>query len=146
MHAVIIIYGDAFFINEYIQCWRHKYLPLIMKSEGCPDKTINVSVQVRLLPFGLYELVFPKEHAELILTTLNFGKKTAYNLDKKIFGISPLKLLKKFLGIKDTPKYNSDKRIVMPKYDVSIIPIGVKYDDEMTETTGEFTGYTHEAL
>ena len=141
-----MLYGDCLFINEWIQSWRHKYLPLTMKSEGCSDVIQNVSIQVRQLPLGLYELIFPKEHKDIVLATLKFDKSHAYNLDKRIFGISPINMLRKFLHIQIIPKFDNSKKFVMPKYDVSVIPIGVKYDGEITEKEGDLAGYTHEAL
>jgi hypothetical protein len=146
MHAVVMIYGDWLFIQEWIQAWRHTYLPMIMTKKDCDSLKQNMACAVRQLPFGIIEIVFPKENADLVLTSLRFHKDPPYKLDKKILGINPLKEIKKYLSIEDVGKFDSSKKLIFPDYDVSIIPIGVRYDGELTEKDGPYEGYTHEAL
>jgi hypothetical protein len=119
---------------------------MTMKKEGCDTLKQNMSCTVRQLPFGLIEVVFPRESANLVLTTLGFHQKTPYNLNASVLGLSPLSMLKKFLHIDDIPQFDSSKKLVFPSYDVAVIPIGIRHDGELTETSGEYVGYSHESL
>lgn len=140
-----MIYGDWLMCQEWVQAWRHKYFPLVMKKDK-EEVVQNVAVGVRLMPFGFIELIFPKEYQDVVLTSLNFHQPAPYNLNKNVLGFNPLSLLKRFLKIEDSPKFDTSKRIIFPKYDVSIIPIGVRYDADIVENSGEFVGFTHEGL
>lgn len=150
MHAVFMLYGIKNDVDFIVNHLNSQFLPLRIYKEGEQDKFIQLQCQVRLLPFGLYEFVFPKEYMSAVLTSLRFNETPPYDLSKglNILGkeINPLKFLKKYLNIKDIPEFKTDKKMVMPNIWVSIIPIGIREDGEITEKEGELVGWKHEAI
>lgn len=152
MHAVFIPYGLESRISYFLKEFQHQKFQLKLTKKGEEDKFIWIQGHLRVMPFGLYEFIFPRESMDLILTTLQFNNKSviSYGLDKeiKILGIKikPLDYLKKFLKIEDIPKFNEEKKLIWIMDDVAIIPIGIKKDVNLTEPNGEYEGWTHEAI
>lgn len=133
-------------VDEFISELEHTKLTMYCWREVDGKKEeINplIQCQVRILPGALLEFVFPKEHQDIVLTALNFHGSVPYNLEKSVLGIKPLNVLKKFLSIEPIPKFKTDKEIplIKPKW-MAIIPLGVRYDGELTEKDG----WTHEAI
>lgn len=150
MHAVFIPYGKKEWVDIFLRDLAAQKLTLRYHKEGEEDKHQFIECQLRVLPLGLYEFVFPKEHMDAVLTTLNFHMIPPYNIDKEIsfmtMKIKPLDYAKKFLNIEDAPEFKTDKLIPWNKIFVSIIPIGVRYDGELTDSHGEMAGWIHEAI
>jgi len=96
---------------------------------------------IRLLPFGVYEYIFPKENMDAVLTTLGFHGKNYPNLSK-----FRLAFLRKALDVKKAPPFKAEQKYLWVRDFVSILPIGIREDGEITEPDGEHKGFTHEAL
>jgi len=151
MHAVFIPYGKKEWVDVFLRdIAAQKYNLRITSPDGKEFKDVLMEGQLRVLPGGIYEHIFPKEYKDIVLTTLNFHQKIPYDLDKeiKIMGIKikPLDYLKKFLNIKEPKEFDTKTGLTWIKYFVSIIPLGIKEDNIFTETQGEFKGWTHEAI
>lgn len=150
MHAVFILYGDKMWQDVFLRDLQSQKLTMRYWKEDKPDQHVWVTCQLRQLPFGLYEFIFPKEHAAKVLTSLEFHKKpypTEYDFNKKIFGLSPMKALRDFLKIKEIPEFDTKDELIWIKKFVAIVPVGVKYDrEEVTEEAGEFAGWKHEGI
>ena len=100
--------------------------------------------QIRDLPFGFKEYVFPKEGLDMVLRTLNAAQVGVYGINlKKIIYSTFRKLLK----LKPIPKYEKKGEFFMwGKAFVSIVVLGIRED---IDTVGEYIddkGWTHEAL
>ena len=131
----------------------HRKNPETGKEE---EQHIFLSCQLRQLPGGLYEFIFPKEHMNLVLTGLNFAAADSghsdFDINKEfsVFGfkIKPIEYLKKFLRIEDIPEFDSSKTIIWDKMFVSIIPIGVRYEqgEVMEKEISPYAGWWHEAI
>lgn len=152
MHAVFMLYGKYEFVNILIRDICSQKLTLRIYKEGEQDKSSLIECQLRKLPFGLYEFIFPKEHKDIVLNTLWFERDGIdYDLNREIsllgLKIKPMKFLKKFLKIEDAPKIE-DKTKILPWViqHVGIIPIGVRYDGEIAEIQGELKGWKHERI
>ena len=93
---------------------------------------------------------------DVVLTGLNFHYKdnghSDFNINKEfsfgLFSIKPIDYLRKFLRIEPIPEFKSDKEIIWSKLWVSIIPIGVRYEQgEVLEKEGSpFAGLWHEGI
>lgn len=151
MHLAFIPYGIKNFVDFFMEDLNHKYLPLRLYKEGEKDKSILMQCQIRLMPFGVVELVFPKEFLNEVLSAFrikNEDEQSYYlkRLNKKILGINPLNLLRKILHLKPIPKYEiiEHPNFPMPNYMnfIAIIPIGIREDGEFTEPDG----WRHEAI
>lgn len=143
MHVVFIPYGMKKHVDYFLNELEHLKLSLRSYKKGEEDKKTLIECQLRILPGGFYEFVFPKEFINPVLTTFLFHKPSAYNLDKKILGFSPFKKIKEFLRIEDAPKdFDTSRTLPVVSDFVSIIPIGIRYDGEVTEADG----WKHEAI
>lgn len=147
MHAVFAVYGMKqevdFFLDELV------HLKLFMEIRRNQEKDkVLVQCQVRFMPGGLIDFVFPKENADAVLTTLRFHEEPPYNIGKElsILGlkkIQPLKYLREFLNLEEIPEFNKDNLLpILLTKNVALIPIGVRYDKELTEADG----WVHEAM
>lgn len=93
--------------------------------------------QVRVLPFGVYEYVFPKEDSDIVLNTLDF-KEDRYTINKLV-----LTFLRKFIKCDKAPDYKKDRYYRWIKDNVTIVPIGVRHDLDVFDPNVK---KTHEAI
>lgn len=103
-------------------------------------KSIWIQGQVRFLPLGVYEYIFPKEDLDLVLNSL-MASENRYNINKLI-----LKFLRKFYRFKKIPKFKTDNKFLWIKDNVNIIPLGIKEDGNILDSSPDYKGYTHEAI
>jgi|APSaa5957512622_1039677.scaffolds.fasta_scaffold02343_18 hypothetical protein len=139
MHLTFIPYGkreQVELLLRDMEAQKHQWV----MTKGKKTKKIWLQGQVRFLPFGVYEYVFPKEDLDAVLNTLNC-KIVSYDLKGIIFAF-----IKKMLKLKPIPKYSEKQKYLWIRDFVSIIPLGIREDREMTAESGEFKGWTHEAI
>jgi len=148
MHAVFLLYGIKQKVDHFLMDVQAEKFQWKFWKEGEPDKIIWIQGSLRLMPFGFYDYVFPKESLDIVLTTLDADKPTPYFEKENTFrlGGTKLKLIRKFLKLKEIPKYNNEKKFLWVKENVAIIPIGIKEDCDFIETSGNFIGWRHEML
>ena len=150
MHAIFMLYGLTTKVDFLLKEMQHQKFQLALKKKGEKDKFIWIQGHLRILPFGLYEFIFPREYMDVVLTTLRFNMDVGYSLDQEmsILGmkIRPMKYLKKFLKIEDTPKFKDDKKLIWIMDDVAVVHIGIRKDADHAEKEGEYKGWTHEAI
>lgn len=122
-------------------------------SNGKEDKKILIQGQLRVLPFGFYEIVFPREYRDLVLTTLNFPHPDNIYSDRYKIPELIIKQIRKALHCKIAPtNFNNKEGFPWVKgidgkhQDVYILPIGLREDKDIEETEGEFKGFKHEAI
>jgi len=155
MHAVFIPYGHKRWVDLLLRDMEAQKFDLPMLSpDGKQTKLARVEGQIRVLPFGVYEYVFPKEVMDAVLTTLDFQVKEEHYILKQIKGIpfKPIKILRKLLNLKEIPEFKTDKMYPWLKKDysgnqvVAIIPLGIREDADYIETKGDFKDWKHEGL
>lgn len=140
MHIVFIPYGKRSEVELLLSDMSAQKHELEMRKDS-KIKKIWIQGQVRVLPFGVYEYVCPKEDAETVLNTLNFYEPVRYDV-----GYLKLAFMRKALKLK-TPKPKINNKIYLwVKQNVNIIPLGIKEDLEFTDKDGENVGWTHEAI
>lgn len=143
MHAVFFVYGIKQAVDHFLMDMQaHKYNLRYHKDKPLHVETaVIVQGALRYAPFGVYEYVFPKESKDLVLTTLNFHNKEPH-------GISSWKIatLRKMLGCEKIPEFNTNTALPWIRDNVSIIPIGVRYDEDAEEPRGELKGWLREQL
>lgn len=136
-------------VDFFLEHMNHKLLPLRMFKEGEPDKSILMQCQIRVLPFGIIEFVFPKEYKDIVLTALGFHYKADYfdRLNKKVLGIKPMDIIRKVLKLEPIPKFEVKEGFPIITLPMAIIPIGVRYDKDFVEPKGKlYEGWTHEGI
>lgn len=140
MHVIFIPYGKRTEVERLIRDMEAQKFILRMK-KGEDVQAIYIEGAIRLLPFGIYEYIFPKEDMDCVLTTLGFDN-IPYDQGKiKSF------ILREIAQAEKIPKFKKDKKLLWVRKHVGIMPIGVRYDGEVTEPEGsDFPGYVHEAI
>lgn len=145
MHVIFLIYGMKQRVDECLaDMMAQKHLLKVTSPDGKQNKGVWMQSQIRYLPFGVYEYVFPKEDLDVVLTTLEADQSGHGSLgieQKFIF-----KLLRKALKAKPIPEYKKDNAYMWVKKDVAIMCIGIREDGVIEEPIGEFKGWYHEAI
>lgn len=145
MHAIFILYGKRSKVERLLRDMEAQKHFLNMR-KGKKTQGIWTDGHVRLLPFGVYDYVFPKEDKNLVLTTLGFDKR-GVSTGGTTFKIKFIKsIIKKALDLEDIPEFDNKLKYLWARESISIIPLGIREDGDMTETGGEFKGWTHEAI
>lgn len=142
MHAVFMVYGTKQSVDFFLGELEHQKFPLRMYKEGEQDKIIYMQGRLCRGVGGVIELGFPKEHMDVVLTSLSFHHNHYPKLGK-------LRMWLMRIGLKcePIPKFDTSKgELILIKDNVGLIPIGVRYDGEMLESQGEWAGWTHEAI
>ncbi len=140
MHVVFIPYGERDLVQIGLRDMASQkfYIPY---KKGKETKQVLVGCQLRILPFGFYEYIFPREYRDQILATLHLDENR-YKI-KKIY----LSAIRKVLGIKPIPK-EFNKKSKFPWYleHTNVITIGIREDEDLLDKFGDQKGWTHEAL
>jgi len=157
MHAVFMLNGKKELVDKFIM-WletRMFYMPFenpkLMPDMKGPDGSILAKgVQplegvLRYGLFGTWEYVFPKEHMNEILTTLDFHiPLSAENYPGKLKMQARLKAIRTALALEPIPDFKKDKMLILPdglKDHIRIVALGVRYD-----AVRDVAGMIHEAL
>lgn len=141
MHFAFIPYGkrtEVELLLRDMEAQKHR-LPMYNEKEETV-KTVWIQGQVRILPLGVTEYVFPKEDIDMVLNTL-IGLDN-YELPKVV-----LASIRKFYRYEKIPKFKEDNKYLWIKDHVNIIPIGIKFDsNDQPEDKGEYKGLHHEGI
>lgn len=141
MHFSFIPYGkrsEVELLLRDMEAQKH----LLKMTKDQEERSIYVQGQVRLLPLGVYEYVFPKEDLDTVLyTMIRNDDVNRYGLPKVI-----LSFLRKFYKLKAIPTYKKEKNYLWIRDHVEIIPLGIREDGSITEDTGSLKGFQHESL
>lgn len=143
MHVIFIPYGKRSEVDLLLRDMEaQKHLLKLTKD----DQTNGVWIQsqIRILPFGIYEYICPREDLDTVLHTLDFDQN-------KYIGRSEFSNIRKFIlrhlvNCEKAPKYNKEKNYLWIKPNVKIIPIGIRKDGDIIDDSGQFIGWKHEAI
>jgi len=142
MHFAFIPYGAMSELRLLLRDMEAQKFMLKLQKEGEKDKGVYISGQIRILPFGVYEYVFPKEYKDMILNTLCKQEPNRYNVPE-IFR----KIIRKALKLKPIPKYDTKEQLLWIKENVSILPLGIREDLKIPEPKDAgYKGWIHESL
>lgn len=146
MHAIFIPYGIKQAVEHTLADMAAQKFEWLFQKEGEPDKKIWLQGSIRIMPFGVIEYVFPKEAANLVLTSLDFDKPNRYQ-DRGLIKL-PIAMIRKVLGCKKASKFDNSKKLLWIRNDVNFIPIGIREDGyQLTTEKDEMgAGWKHEAL
>lgn len=142
MHISFIPYGERGCVERVLremEAQKH-ILPM---TKGKKKGTISINGQIRNLPFGVIEYVFPKESLEMVLRTLGDNQSDyGVNFKRPIMGV-----LRKLLKLKKAPKFEEKGKVYLwNKAFVNFTILGVREDREIVGEYPDDKGWTHEAL
>ncbi len=147
MHVMFIPYGKRSEVELLLRDMEAQKHGLICTSDTGEKATVYIQGNLRQLPLGVYDYIFPREDCDNVLNTLRHGKQ--YDAYMKPW---MLIFLRKVLHCgkpapKTVPFIEEPKMQYMwIKDHVHIIVIGVKEDTTLVEKEGKYAGWTHEAL
>lgn len=143
MHFAFIPYGNRKDVEYFLRDLEHKWFNLVMK-KGNDQKIMTISAQVRQVPGGIYEYVFPREYMDMVLAAL-IKETERYPIPKLI-----LRRIQKTLRLEPIPEYKTDKKLLCaalsPEIFVNIIPLGIRHDADIIGTKQSDNGWVHEAI
>lgn len=149
MHAVFMVSGVRRFVDEFFDWLDYRFynypfknpnlLPVAKDISGniVKEGSFIATARVRYGVYGTYEICFPEEYKDVILTTLRFHQRDFYRNDeikgkiKNKLGLMEIATLRKLIGCEPIPKFKTDQQIPIPEdvaNNVRIIPVGVRYD------------------
>ena len=124
MHLYLMTRGIKHELDQFITELQGKYLPMKYRPNG--EKELqDYFVQLAVRPIQLWEIVFPKEHLDLVLATClaqNSGETQHKKHQKYVWA------LRKMLGISEIPKYDNSKKMPIRCAGIELVGIGVKDD------------------
>lgn len=142
MHLDILVRGDLRILDRFFN--KLFSIGLKYKSNDIKDgkfiKGTSIDnifqVSVRKNFIG-YEIIFPEEHKDLMLTSI-LGKPDGDRMNER--GKAWLSWMNKYIfvlrlitGLKPIPKYKTDKDLKIDRRGMEIVAIGLKYDTRDAE-------------
>jgi len=115
-------------VDNFITELQGKYLPF--KYEG-KDSFVQVAVR----PIQLWEIVFPKEHKDLMLSTCLGGKEGMKGITNQKKHRPVVAMIRKMLGITKLPDYDDTKQLPITRQHMELVGIGIKEDRDLTDGT-----------
>ena len=143
MHVSFIPYGERSCVERMLRDMESQK-HLMPMTKGKKNKGVWLPGQVRELPLGIKEYVFPKESLDMVLRTLGDSGHGDYGI---IFKRLAYPFLRKLLKLKPVPKYEKEgETYLWGKVFVSVVVIGIREDGEVVGQFIDDKGWTHEAL
>ena len=125
MHTVFGIRGIKQDVENFIEELSTRYVSFKMFNEKA-KKMESKLVRLRVCPVQIFDVSFPKEHADAVLSTIYSGGK-GKTISRKLRKYA--KLLRVMLGLKDLPKYKTESHLMMSyPENIEVIALGVKED------------------
>jgi len=132
MHLYILTRGIKNSVDQFITELQGKYLPYVFYKG---KKLMKCQVQVSVRPIQLWEIVFPEEHKDVMLSTIlpeaHKGVTQHKKHNKFIWAI------RKALGVEKLPDYKSDIQMPITLANTEVVGIGIKKDYYTNIKTGK---------
>lgn len=139
MHAVFIPYGNREWVERLLRQIEGTWFNQIW-TKGKEKKNFLIKANIRVLPLGAYEIIFPREYKNRVLSTLKF------DIDRYRLGFKSA-LLRKLFKCKKA-KFKQVQPLLwfdeITEQSVNIIPIGIREDIDVEDTKNK--GWIHESL
>ena len=143
MHVSFIPYGDRSCVEKLLRDMESQKHWLHM-TKGKKSQKAAIPGQIRDLPFGIKEYIFPKESLDMVLRSFGACGAGVYGVSFKRM-VYPF--LRKLMKLKPIPKYDEKGELYLwSKAFVSIVPLGIREDGEIVGKYIDDKGWTHEAL
>src|SRR3990167_4024253 len=130
MHLYMLTRGCKHLVDRLITQLQGIYLPYKLRQrDGKQDHTAPLydsQIPLQIRPIQMWEVVFPEECKDVILTTLLAGKKKEQTQHKKHNKF--LWAIRKALGCEPIPEYDSSKGFIVERDFVETVGIGIKKD------------------
>ena len=143
MHVDFIPYGERSCVERLMRDMESQK-HLMPMTKGKKHKGVWLPGQIRELPLGIKEYVFPKKSLDIVLRTLSAGGYGEHGIRFKRLAYS---FLRKLLKLKPVPKYEKKgETYLWGKAFVSMIVLGIREDRALVGKEIDDKGWTHEAL
>lgn len=137
-------YGKRDHVEKLLRELESKWYKLPMYKDGNKVKELWLEPQIRLLPFGIVEYIFPRESLDMVLSTL-IVEENRYSIPSTV-----LRVIRKMLKLKKIPSFDNKQKMLScldsGSISVNIIPLGIREDTDIVGTKEDDLGLTHEAI
>ena len=143
MHAAFIPYGNRHDLEIMFRDIEAQKLKMPIHSpDGLKREFLWCNVNLRQLPFGVYEIIFPKEQKDVVLNTL--FKSLSHTHYKGIYRY--LGIIRRILKLKKIPEFDKSHNLIWTMKNVGIFPVGIREDGELSIINeGKYKGWKYEA-
>lgn len=141
MKLFFLMRGSKHLGEKFINELSTRYLPFKHKLHGGKDLQTGL-YQLRVCPVQLYQISFPEEVRDAVLTTV-VGKEQGKNAmcpdTKKSWVGAGILFVRKMLGLEKIPEYKTESWLPMDFPEaLEIIPIGIKGDSWVGDDGKEY--------
>lgn len=151
MHAIFIPYGKR---SELELFYREAEAQKFFWPRTKGKETVSEiwAGQIRMLPFGFVEYIFPQANKDIVLNTLNFDNMGSTYSEKgkkpylDVIGKSKFYAMRKMVDAEPIPEFEKGRRLIWNMPFIKIIPIGIRTDPVHEDKNGEWNGWTYEHL
>ncbi len=129
MHLLTLMRGEIHHVKKFIDELSTRYLPFDFYNSKTKQKEKRL-LQLRVCPIQLFDISFPEEHKDAVLTTCLVNNEGSINkyMDKFFWA------MRKGMKLEPIPEYKKDSWLAMsPPQNIELIGIGVKKDKWITE-------------
>lgn len=132
-------YGNREWVERFLRQIEGQWFEQIW-TKGKEKKSFAIKANIRMLPMGAYEVIFPREFKDRVCTTLKFDQDR-YGLNLKLPLLRSMFKCNKAEFEKVEPFLWFDE---ITEQSINIIPIGIREDKDIEDPKSD--GWTHEAL
>ena len=127
MHLYLITRGIKAKVDDFITQLQGKYLPMMWRKK--PEDPLSVyHVQLGVRPIQLWEIVFPEEQKDLVLSTCLAQRQPSEGMTQHKKHNKFIWALRKMLGCEPIPDYDNSKVMPIGGEGVELVGIGLKKD------------------
>lgn len=146
MHFAFIPYGARQEVERLFRDMEAQKFQLKLTKKGEKDKAVFIPGQVRLLPLGVVEFIFPREYVDIILNTMLDNTAPNRYSQHKLYKTF-MAMFRKVLGLKKLPEYKKKEKFPWTIQHVSIMPVGIREDGDLSEAKDMgYKDWWHEAI
>ena len=146
MHFAFIPYGARPEVERFMRDVESQKFQLKLTKKGEKDKHVWINGQIRELPFGVKEIVFPREYQDLVISTM---MRKEPNRQKSHYAYKPIMtMLRKGLKLDPIPNdFDPKKYLIWDMEYVSIMPLGIRHDSDLKECKDMgYKDWDHESI
>jgi hypothetical protein len=148
MHITFFPYSEINALDFLLkEMQTQKFMLKMTSPDGKKKANVLINGNLRMMPGGFYDYIFPKEYLDAVLTTMRQHLPDHKYGDR--YGISPFKMsvLRKVLKCQKIPdEFKTNKSFFWTTNDVIFIVVGIREDGEIEDPLPAYKNWKHETI